>query len=91
MISHIEISKFDPRGRVIFCAYLAVSGGLVPPCSAHSTSSAFFSQNACASSRLSNPWNSIRLTCSPNLSNPVSYLANQRFVFISLSKFRYTK
>jgi hypothetical protein len=27
------------------------------------TSSAFFSQNACASSSLSNPWNSIRLTC----------------------------
>jgi hypothetical protein len=27
----------------------------------------------------------------PNLSDPVSYLANQRLVFISLSKFRYTK
>jgi hypothetical protein len=26
----------------------------------------FFSQNADASSSLSNPWNSIRLTCSPN-------------------------
>jgi hypothetical protein len=34
-------------------------------------------------------WNSIRPTCSPNLSDPVSYLANQQFVFISLSKFRY--
>jgi hypothetical protein len=28
-----------------------VSGGFVPPCNARSTSSAFFSQNACASSR----------------------------------------
>src|SRR5580704_10267510 len=60
------------------------------PCSTRSTSRAFFSQKAYASSRLSNPRNSIRLTCSPNLSDPVSYLANQRFVFISLSKFRYT-
>jgi hypothetical protein len=55
-----------------------VSGGLVSPCSARSTSSGFFSQNACASSRLSNPWNSIRLTCSPNLSDPVSYFHIRR-------------
>jgi hypothetical protein len=36
--------------------------------------------------KLVNPWQPIRLPCSPNLSDPVSYLANQRFVFISLRK-----